>query len=200
MSVRSHGWIVVLAVVSLLFGSQARGQGIVIPGAGPINRSMAGTGVAAPLDVAGALYNNPAQITGLQSSEFVMGLDFLQVSTHLASSFMAGPIGETRSDSGVAALPTMAVAFQSDDSPVTLGVGLFSIGGFGVNYPETPTNPILTTPDGVGPIFSRLNVYQVLAAAAMKLTDRLSIGFSPTVVISEAALDPDIFATPAAGA
>jgi long-chain fatty acid transport protein len=145
------------------------------------------------------LYNNPAAITGLESSEFVMGLDFLQVSMHLASEL--GPLAdETRSDSGVAALPTMAVAFQSEDSPFALGFGLFSIGGFGANYPGSTTNPILTPPTvtGVGPIYSKLNVYQVISTIGVKLTDQLSIGFSPTVVIAEAALDPDVFAPPTA--
>ncbi len=205
-SIHSSRWIVVVAVATLSFVGRVYGQGIAIPGAGAINRSMAGAGVAAPLDAAGAQFWNPATITALESSEFVIDLELLSVNTHVASSI--GPLsGETGSDSGVSGLPTVAVSFRRGDCPLTFGLGLFSLGGFGQNYPGSsladPTpNPILTPPapagTGVGPVYSKLAIMQLVPTAALQLTERLSVGLAPTVVMAEAALDPNAFATPTA--
>jgi long-chain fatty acid transport protein len=176
-----------------------RGQGLVIPGAGPVNRSMAGAGVAAPLDAAGALHWNPASITALPSSEFVVGVELLRVATHVGSSVGAWT-GETQSDSGVNGLPAVAAVFKQPDSAVTYGLGLFSIGGFQQNYQGGFTNPIFSPPPpdgvGVGPAYSKLAVLQVVPTVAVQVTDRLSIGLAPTVVLVDAQLDPHVFAAP----
>jgi long-chain fatty acid transport protein len=108
--------------------------------------------------------------------------------------------GETRSESGVNILPTAAVVFQPEDSPWTFGLGMFSIGGFGVNLPGSsaaaPENPILSPALGGGPVYSKLAVLQLVPTAALKLTDQLSIGLAPTVAIADAAVDPNVFASP----
>jgi long-chain fatty acid transport protein len=81
-------------------------------------------------------------------------------------------------------------------------LGLFPIGGFSQNYPGSLTNPIFTPPPpggtGIGPVYSKLAVMQLVPTVARKITDRLSIGFAPTVVVAEAQLDPDAFASPTA--
>jgi len=204
MKRKSVRWIVVVALAALGVAGEIRAQGIAIPGAGPVNRSMASAGVAAPLDVAGALHWNPASISGLDSSEFLIGAEFLYLSTHIGSAVDVAPgvslAGETRSDSGVSALPTVAVAFRNEDSPWTFGVGLFSIGGFGINLPASPStpplNPVLTPGLGVGPAYTKLAVLQLAPTAALQVTERLSIGLAPTIAIADAALDPNILAAP----
>jgi long-chain fatty acid transport protein len=202
-------WIVSFVMATLGLAGGIHAQGIAIPGAGPVNRSMAGTGVAAPLDAAGAIHWNPASITGLDSSEFVIGAEFLYLNTYIGSTVEAnafGPgsppvtlSGETRSDSGVNILPTVAVAFRNEDSPWTFGLGMFSVGGFGMNLPASPAvppnNPVLS-PSGAGAVYSKLAVLQVVPTAALKLTDRLSIGLAPTISIADVALDPNLWATP----
>ncbi len=199
MKRQSSRWIVPFVLAALGFVHHSHAQGIVLPGAGPVNRSMAGAGVAAPLDAAGAIHWNPASITGLESSEFLLGAELLCLTTHVESSF--GPLaGETRSDSGVSILPTAAVVFQPQDSPWTFGLGMFSIGGFGINLPGSPaappTNPILSPTFTGGPMYSKLAVLQLAPTAALKITDRLSIGLAPTVAIADVALDPNAFASP----
>src|SRR5947209_2684742 len=102
-------------------------QGIIAPGAGPINRSMAGASTAAPVDF-GSSYWNPANLSGLERGEFLLGSELIIPSTHLTTTLPAGAIngvlpirgryGTSRSDSGV--IPNLAtgVAFRlSDDSP-----------------------------------------------------------------------------------
>lgn len=77
---------------------------------------------------------------------------------------------------------------------------MFSIGGFGINLPGSPaappTNPILSPTFTGGPMYSKLAVLQLAPTAALKITDRLSIGLAPTVAIADVALDPNAFASP----
>ncbi|NLF72643.1 MAG: hypothetical protein GX575_26715 [Candidatus Anammoximicrobium sp.] len=213
MKRQSCRWIVPFVLAALGLAEQASGQGIVVPGVGPVNRSMGSAGVAAPLDAAGAMHWNPASLTGMKSSEFVIGGELLYLSTHLGSTVEANALGpgappvtlsgETRSHSGVSILPTVAVVFQPDDSRWTFGLGMFSIGGFGMNLPASstaaPENPILSPAFGGGPAYSKLAVLQLAPSAALQLTERLSIGFAPTFDIAEAALDPNPFASPLLG-
>ena len=185
-----------LAAVLLYLPSIANAQGIVVPGVGPVNRSMGSAAVAAPIDAAGAIHWNPASLSGLEHSEFMVGVELLQLDNHLTSSITGTDIsGSTRSDSGLSVLPTVAVAFQPKDSRWSYGLGLFAVGGFGVNYPGDLNNPILSPPLG-GPVYSKLSVLQLVPTAAFKLTDRLSIGFAPTVTMMEANLDPDLLNSP----
>ena len=67
------------AVLSVVVGvpGLAVAQGIVVPGVGPINRSMAGAAVAAPIDAAGAMHWNPAAISGLRTSQMLFSVEFL---------------------------------------------------------------------------------------------------------------------------
>src|SRR5438552_2363423 len=162
--------------------------GIVFSGAGPVNRSMGGASTAAPLDASGALYWNPATITGLQGSELGIGLEVLYPQARLSSSVSAnafGPgfppvplAGRDRSDNGVFLLPTVGLVYQSPESCLSLGLGLFSAGGFSVNYPASTLNPILTPQPpnglGLGPITAELQVFQLAPTVAYRLTNRLS--------------------------
>ena len=87
-----------LAAVAFLFGlgaaavpGPARAQfGLAASGVGPINRSMGGAAVAAPLDSAGALYWNPATIGALPQSEMEFGVGFLVPRTTLSSRVAPG--------------------------------------------------------------------------------------------------------------
>jgi long-chain fatty acid transport protein len=166
--------------IAQTFAPSAGAQGIVVPGVGPINRSMAGTATAAPLDAAGAIHWNPATMSALPSSEVVIGFELLYLSTHVETAF-----GSTRSDSGVSPLPTLAIAWQPEDSPWTFGLGLFTIGGFGTNYALDGNTANLA----FEPIFSRLQILQLVPSASLKLTDQLSIGLGATVSMADASLD-----------
>src|ERR1700731_71603 len=141
----------------------ARAQsGILFTGSGPVNRSMGGTAVAAPIDATGALFWNPATTSALPRSSIDFGVEVLYPQTRLSSQLPAnsfGPgippvlvSGSDRGDNGIFALPAMALVYQPEDSVCTYGLGVFAIGGFGVNYPASASNPILTPqpPNGLG--------------------------------------------------
>lgn len=197
-------------VILLMCQSASFGQyGTTLTGIGPINRSMGGASTAAPLDTLGAFQWNPATITALPSSTD-FGLELLFPHSSLASQVDAGSLGPgfpaatvagvNDSDTGVFPLPQFGVVFQPKDSPVSYGLGVLTVGGFGVNYPGSTENPMLTPslPNGlgVGPIFTQYQLMQVLPTVAIQVTDDLSVGFSPIVNLAGLTVDPGIVAAP----
>src|SRR6516225_6656607 len=131
-----------LGILALLTGASAsQAQGLVLTSVGPVNRSMGGASVAAPLDATGALYWNVATLSGLPGSELDGGLELLYARSRLSSAVAPGAFGpgtpttplagSTNGDNGVFPLPTIAFSYRPDESPLTLGFGAFTTGGFG---------------------------------------------------------------------
>lgn len=180
-----------------------------LSGAGPINRSMGGTAVAAPIDATGSLYWNPATSSHIGNSlEF--GLELLAPDSSLASRVPANALGpglppvpmsgSSDSDCGVFPLPSAALLYTPQDSNFTYGLGVFPVAGFGVNYAPSATNPILLPQPpvgfGLGGVFSELQVMQIAPTITAQVTERLSIGIGPTVNLALARLDPMFFGSP----
>jgi long-chain fatty acid transport protein len=184
--------------------------GIIFTGTGAVDRSMGGAATAAPVDATGALYWNPATLSGLPSSSIDFGAELLLPHAQVSSSLPAGALGpgvppvplsgSNRSDNGVFPLPSMALAYRPDGSIWTFGLGIFPIGGFGVNYPANPLNPILSPQPpnglGLGSIYAQLAVLQMAPTISVQLTDRLSVGFGPTIDMGSLSADPAVFASP----
>lgn len=195
-----------MLVVAMLLASasSATAQGILLPFAGPVNQSMGGASTAAPLDAAGALFWNPGSISGLQSSELSFGLGLLLPTTSVSSTAPVPGVGTvtgtTQSQPGVAPIPTMAYVQKIDDSAWTWGIGVFTLGGFSTNYPASLTNPILAPqPGGLGAVNAISQLYQVAPTLACAVTERLSIGVTPTVSFSYLQANPLVLAAPNAG-
>lgn len=192
---------IVLGVASVIvFSTDVLGQGVVLPGVGPINRSMAGATVGAPLDAAGAMHWNPASIAALDSSEIMFGAEVLYSRTEVSSVFPGLGSGADDSASGVAVLPTSALVYQPQDTSWTFGLGVYTIGGFSANFPASTTNPIFTAPPptgvGAGSVSSQLSLIQFAPTAAVWLTDRIAIGFAPTFTMAGLGVEPAFFAAP----
>lgn len=189
-------------VCVLLAQSTSYGQGFVLSGLGATNRSMAGAGTAAPLDAIGALHWNPASITALPQSRFdvsaeaVFNRNEVESRVGIGTPFEVG--GVTSSDNGAAVLPAIGTVIHSPNSVFTFGLGLNAIGGFSVNFPGDPTNPVLAPPavGGLGAAYSRFGVVQVAPTIAAQVTERLSIGIAPTINIAEAQARPFPFTAP----
>lgn len=181
--------------------------GAMLTGVGPINRSMGGAATAAPLDTLGAFQWNPATISSLpNSTDF--GLELLLPHSSLSSTVNANALGagvppvtlsgKTNSTSGVFPLPEFGIVYRPDQSNVTFGVGVLTVGGFGVNYPGSTQNPILTPPPpnglGVGPIYSQYQLMQIVPTISLQLTEALSFGVSPIVDLAGLSADPGFLA------
>jgi long-chain fatty acid transport protein len=188
----------------------ALGQGSVVPAVGAINRSMAGTAVAAPLDAAGAIYHNPASMTGLDRSEMLISTGLAYGVGHVTSSLPAnafGPgipatpqLGSTQGDTGIAILPNTALLYRPPDSRWRFGAGGFAAAGVFDNFPADPNNPVLSArpPLGFanGPLYTSAAFAQFFNVASYALTDHLSIGFGPTVTAAAIQVDPAAFVPP----
>ncbi len=207
---KSRIFVLCLGLLALISTSApVRGQGIIVPSAGPINSSMAGASTAAPVDF-GASYWNPAVISALEDQEFLLGSALALPSIHMQSSLPADSVlgqfppnnrfGEARSDSGVA--PGLATGFSfrlSEGSPLTLGLGVFGLVGGGVNFPGSAGTPILSPriPPayfGVGPIYSNLSMLSIAPMASLQLTDNLAVGGGPIITSGVPSFNPAFFA------
>jgi long-chain fatty acid transport protein len=192
--------VTLMAVCTVLLYpvAAARAQGIVAPGAGPIQMSMGGASTAVGLDAVGANMWNPAAILGLKQSEVEIA-NQLAFPRFLLGSQFRGAGGTTQSDSGTVLIPGLALVYRPEDSP-NLAFGMSTtVNGGGVNYPGDANNPLLspTGPLGkftLGPIYANIGIYEISFNAALQVTDRLSVGAGPVIDMAVVSLDPGFFA------
>ena len=186
-------------------------MGHVLDAVGAVNQSMGGAGTALPLDAIGALHWNPASISGLSHSEIGFAFMGFAPETELASRIESGAFGpsvpaqtlqgRTSSDTDINPIPSLAVMHHDPTSPWSFGLGGFAIGGFGVDFPASSTNPILTPQPanggfGFGAIYSQFQLMQFCPTVARKIGPGWSIGFAPTVNWATLAIDPFSAASP----
>jgi long-chain fatty acid transport protein len=177
-------------------------QGVYIPSVGPVNQSMSGVAAACPIDSIGAINANPATISGLKCSEVAFGLGLVLPTTSVDSS-VPGLSGSSDSEPGTCSVPTIGFVHRSQDSRLTLGLGMFGVGGFGTNYeasnPFGPApNPIFVpqAAGGMGRVYSKGEICQIVPTASYALSEKLSVGFSPIVTLATITADPFFFAPP----
>lgn len=179
----------------------ALGQGVITSASGPVNRSMGGAAVAAPLDSIGALRWNPATISALPCSELAFGVDLVWPVVRVDSSIDGLAAGSTYAEPGTTAIPTVGWVHKTPDSAVTIGLGVMGIAGFRTNYPASLSNPILLpqsnapgVPGGLGRNFASAQYLDLTPTVAVALTDSLSVGFSPNITLGEVTVDPLLIA------
>ncbi|MDO5554021.1 MAG: outer membrane protein transport protein [Planctomycetia bacterium] len=189
----------IVACVVLWFVSSAPtfAQGVFLRAVSAKNEGMAGVAAATPVDSLGALHWNPATITAFDSSSMSFGSAIVLASATLDSSFQPPGqdrlTGSTRSNTGAVPAPFMGLIMQNPESPWTFGFSLDAIGGAQVNFAGTDTNPILSEEYGLGRTSAKVEAFQLTPAASLKLTDKLSVGLSPNIVISRLIAEPLFF-------
>jgi long-chain fatty acid transport protein len=203
--------IIALGAALLLAPRPVAAQyGIILPGAGPVNRAMGGVAVATPVEPLGALFWNPAVIGAFDRSQVGFGVEALLPTATLSSSISPGALGGgqpaagisgfSRSESGAIPIPNFALVHRLEDNPLTFGLGVFTLGGFELNYSGSTTNPLLTAPPptgvGVGPVYSQYGVLQIVPAVSYRLTDQLIVGVSPILDMAQLTVRPGIIAPP----
>lgn len=188
---RNIGWLLLAA---LALPASVSAQGLMLQGVGPVNRSMGGAAVAAPIDAAGAIRWNPASISGMACSEVTFGAELLLQTEDLSSTIptMGGPIsGSTGAEPGACVIPEVAWVHRDDCSRVTYGLGLYGVAGFKSNYPSSTTNPVLMPqPTGLGRVYADLQIFEVVPTVSYALTSRLSVGFAPVFSMASLNVDP----------
>jgi long-chain fatty acid transport protein len=171
---------------------------------------MGGVAVATPVEPIGALFWNPAAIGALDRSQIGFAVEALIPQASLSSAVASGALGSglpasglsgtDRSESGAVPVPSFALVHRLEDSPLAFGLGVFTVGGFVLNYPGSNTNPLLMAPPptgvGVGPIYSQYGVLQIVPAVSYRITDQLIIGVSPILNMATLMVSPGIIAPP----
>ncbi|KAA3607294.1 MAG: hypothetical protein DWQ01_16505 [Planctomycetota bacterium] len=194
MSVLSVQRILVVVLVSFLLATPSAAQtGHVLNGIGAVNQSMAGAGTGHPLDASGALQWNPAGITALGSSQIQFSMELLKPTSEVTSSvsFPGKMSGSTESDAGISPIPSFGLVHQIEDSNWSWGIGAFGISGFGVDYREDASNPILMAPpNGFGAVYSQFQMLQLAPTAAYQMDENWSFGIAPTINWAQLAVDP----------
>lgn len=180
----------------MLLSTGASAQGIYISAAGPVNRSMGGASTAAPIDPLGAMYWNPATISGMQNSGLEMGMDLLYSNQTLSSS--VGPFsGTTKSENGFFPVPNIAWVHKTSNPAVTFGLGMNAIAGFKTNLRSSSTNPVLLPPPaGLGLVSSEASFLQIAPVLSVAMSDKLSVAVGPTITTGEVGVQPFVFAAP----
>ncbi len=187
---RTIAWLVGIGLFGAGAASTVEAQGLWVSAAGPINRGMGGAAVAAPIDSLGAIYWNPASISGLNSSEVAFGLDVLQSKQTVSTSL--GPFsGDTDANNGPFPIPNVAWVYKSGIPNVTLGLGVNAVAGFKSNFPADPTNLALAPPPvGLGAVNAQAQFLQLAPVVSYAVTDRLSVAAGPTLVTGELVVNP----------
>ena len=207
---RRGSYVSVLFVCVFIWATPVSAQGIMASSAGPINSAMAGASTAAPIEFGGS-YWNPAILSGLSSQEFLLGSALIFPEINLQSTIPAGSIlgqypattrtGTARSSNGVGSNLATGFSFRlTDDSPLTLGLGVFGLAGGGVHFSGSLSQPLLTPhlpPKyfGFGPIYSNIALLSINPMMSYQFTDKLAIGGGPVITSGGADFTPAFFAS-----
>ena len=167
-------------------------QGILLRGIGAVNDSMAGTGIATPLDAAGAIFTNPASISGLQECQ--IGFDLGLIIPHSTVTSEAVGLPSTRatanSDAGQIPAPTMSMVYRScPHSRFTYGLAIAGVGGAASLYPATGSPSLSPILEGKARA-ANVQIFEILPTVSYKVTDRLALGFSPVIGLASLSINP----------
>ena len=171
-------------------------DGHFLHGVGAVNSAMGGAGVAAPGDLLGSFYLNPAGLVCEHGTRITLGFELMKPERTVSSEF-GGFVGSTASKSDFTPIPAFGWATRVGEG-LTVGVGMLGIGGFGVDYPADQTNPILgPRPQGYGQVASNFQFMKISPSLAFTVTDRLHVGASLGLDWASLSVDPMPIASPA---
>jgi len=194
---KGKGSALLLALTLALAAPAAyAGNGHNLHGVGAVNSAMGGAGVALPNDALGALLLNPALLTGLDGSRFEFSAEYNTQKNAVESK--AGPFsGRTEDDSDPALIPAFGWTRHKSGSRLAIGMGFLGLAGFGADYPQDSTNPILAPqPQGFGRVYSNYQLMKVPFVVAWKVNDSFSVGASLNTARSALTAEPAGFASP----
>ncbi len=171
-------------------------DGHFLHGVGAVNSAMGGAGVAAPGDLLGSFYLNPAGLLCHNGTRVALGFEMMKPERSVSS--VLGPYsGTTVSKSDYTPIPAFGWATRATDK-LSVGIGMLGIGGFGVDYPQDAANPVLgPRPQGFGQIASNFQFMKITPALAYAVNDRFSLGVALNLDWASLSVDPMPTASPA---
>ncbi|QDV67945.1 Outer membrane protein transport protein (OMPP1/FadL/TodX) [Rosistilla carotiformis] len=186
--VLAQSLVLLLAATGVCFG-----QGAIVSSAGPVHRGMGGASTAAPISALGALYWNPATISGMEHGELEVGMDVLFTQHRIDSSYSPYS-GSTEAEPGTYPIPNIGWVHHLENSPVTIGLSVNAVAGFKTNLQSSLTNPVLLPqPYGLGQVSSEASFLQIAPVLSYAVTDQFSIGGGPIVTSGQVGIEPFVF-------
>lgn len=189
-----------LTAIGLLLAGATTAQatdGHLLHGVGAINSAMGGIGVATPSSLLGAFYVNPAGLLAFDGTATELGFEMMKAERGIAST-VGSFAGSTESRSDFTPIPALGWSQELFADRLAIGVAGLGIGGFGVDYPADPNNPMLAPrPQGFGNVFSSFSLMRIIPAAAYQVTPQLRLGAALNLNWASLAVDPMPVAAPA---
>lgn len=183
----------IFTTISVAFSAILFAQvGHLMQGIGSVNMSMGGASTGQVIDISGALQWNPAGITEFNGTNLSVNAGLFMSNPKLSSVYNDGTntySGTTEDQKANSVMPAAAVTFGKSDKH-KFGVSVFGVSGFGVEYPQSNTNPILS-PMMFGKMESNYMLMQVGFAYAYKINKNLSIGIQPSFNYSTLKIHPN---------
>jgi len=161
--------IALVAAMLLAATPAAATNGMRMIGFGPVQDSMGGASVGAPLDAA-TIVTNPAGMSALGARFDLSGTWFDATVKYTATGGASGT--EQESDRGGGIIPTFGIVYPLGDK-LAVGLGAFGVSGMGVDYPADLYGSTTLT--------SYMNL-RVAPAASYKVTDQISIGVAANLM------------------
>lgn len=172
-------------------------DGHFLHGVGAVNSAMGGAGIAAPTSLLGTYYLNPAGLLAFDGTRMEFGFELFRADRTLSSDLPGFAAGSTRSKRDWVPIPAMGISTRLRNDRVVVGVGAIGIGGFGVDYAASTTNPILTPqPNGFGQIYSNYQFMKISPAVAFSPVPRVWIGGAVNIDWAALAVNPMPVAPP----
>lgn len=169
---------------------------------GAIDSAMGGAGTAAPLDAVGMIFNNVGAATDIPGFRLDFSFELFHADKTISST-LGGVSGSTDSDSKITPIPAFGLSYTPQASRVTYFIGTLGILGFGVDYGQDSSNPILrpqiangVNTGGFGHLFSNYQLLKIVPGAAFRVTNDLSLGFAPNIDYATLGIEPMPAATP----
>jgi long-chain fatty acid transport protein len=186
----------------------AAGNGHFLHGVGAVNSSMGGVSTGLPVEVIGALNDNPALLTEFDGYQVAFGAEVFKDGPQATSNFVNSPIlpngvkftggpFTTRGHSQLGVLPAFGATYHPQGAPWAVGFGLLAVAGFRTDWPQETANPIfLPQPDGFGAVKTDLAIVKIPFSLAYKVSPQLSLGLNLNLYQGALAISPLPPATP----
>ncbi len=171
-----------IAGLGSVFPAQIHGLGFRVP-----NQDAEATGrgnaFTATADNPSAIYYNPAGITQLEGHNVQVGFHNLSVNSHYESP--SGKESDTKFD--ILPVPQVYYTFSPEESPFSLGLGVYVPYGLGLEWPEDTGFRTLA-------IKGQLNYTTINPVVAYQVCPSLSLAIGPTINYARVKLKQGIIA------
>jgi len=183
------------------------GNGHFLHGVGAVNSSMGGVSTGLPVEVIGALNDNPALLTELDDYQVAFGVEAFKDGPEATATFVNSPIGPggslvngsftTKGKTQLGVLPAIGFSYHPKGADWAAGFGLLAVAGFRTDWPQDSSNRIFKPqPDGFGAVKTDLAILKIPFSFAYRVSPKLSLGINLDLYQGALAISPLPPATP----